>query len=242
MPSSIPPCFAPNEHQSKAHSYSSTNHRVYTRKAMQLKATYFWTGKYFLCHCLVEENVSEKKKSKRERAVCREESQACNQWLGRLSGQGDIPAAAWSSSLNCQTLMFVNWKPTFPGRLPQERSGWNSCLARHVAQKHLKVDTAAQRQIKQAVWTVYCQDPAVMIRGFLLQTQWCYAEGLSSWRPSMNLQVKWQIRNDTRPKGEVPPKKSKFSHYLLSFSLGKYPSTEEERLALKPIIHSGQTV
>lgn len=53
MPSSTPPCFAPNEHQSKAHSCSGTDHQVYTRKAMQLKATYFWTGKYFLCHCLV---------------------------------------------------------------------------------------------------------------------------------------------------------------------------------------------
>lgn len=66
MPSSIPPCFAPNEHQSKAHSHSGTDHRLYTRKAMQLKATYFWTGKYFLCHCLVEENVSERKKKKNQ--------------------------------------------------------------------------------------------------------------------------------------------------------------------------------
>lgn len=31
------------------------------------------------------------KKSKQERAACREESQACNQWPGRFSGQGDIP-------------------------------------------------------------------------------------------------------------------------------------------------------
>lgn len=124
MPSSIPPCLAPNEHQSKAHFYSGTDHQLYTRKAMQLKASYFWTGKYFLCHCLVEENVLEKKKSKQEEAACRKESQACNQWLGHFSGQGDIPTAVWSSSLNCQTLMFVNWRPTFPGRLLQQRSGW----------------------------------------------------------------------------------------------------------------------
>lgn len=37
-----------------------TDHQVYTCKDMQLKATYFWTGKYFLCHCLVEENQSRK--------------------------------------------------------------------------------------------------------------------------------------------------------------------------------------
>lgn len=45
--SCIPPCFISNECQSKAHFYSSADHQVYTCKAMQLKATYFWTGKYF---------------------------------------------------------------------------------------------------------------------------------------------------------------------------------------------------
>lgn len=129
MPSSIPPCFARNEHQSKAHSYSCTDYQVYTRKAMQLKATYFWTGKYFLCQCLAEGNVLRGKKSKQERAACPKESQACNQWLGRFSGQGDILTATWSSSLNCETPVFVDCRPTFPGWLPQQRSGWNSRLA-----------------------------------------------------------------------------------------------------------------
>lgn len=123
---SIPPLFAPNEHQSKAHSYSNTEHQVYTRKAMQLDATYFWTGKYFPCHCLVGANILQRK-SKQEKTACRKESQACNQWLGWLSGQDDIPAAAWSSSPNCQTLMFVNCRPTFSGGLPQQRLWWNSC-------------------------------------------------------------------------------------------------------------------
>lgn len=168
MPSSIPPCFAPNEHQSKAHFYSGTDHQLYTRKAMQLKASYFWTGKYFLCHCLVEENVLEKNnQSRKEQLVERNPRHVTSGW-GRFSGQGDFPTAAWSSSLNCQTLMFVNWRPTFPGRLLQQRSGWLKFLSwRHVAQERLKVDTAAHEQIKQAVWTVYCQSPAVMIRGFL---------------------------------------------------------------------------
>lgn len=84
-----------------------------------------------------------------------------------MAGQGDIPTATWSSCLYCQTLMFVNWGPTFPGRLQQQRSGMEFLSGRHVAQECLKADTAAHRQIKQAVWTVYCRDPAVMITGFL---------------------------------------------------------------------------
>ena len=64
--------------------------------------------------------------------------------------------------------MFVNRRPTFPGRLPQPRSGWLEFLSgRHVAQECFKVDTAAHQQIKQELSTVYYQDPADMIRGFL---------------------------------------------------------------------------
>lgn len=164
--SCIPPCFISNECQSKAHFYSSADHQVYTCKAMQLKATYFWTGKYFAVPLSGRGKCfRKKKKSKQERAACTKESQACNQWLGRVSGQDDIPTAAWPPSLNCQTLMFVNWTPTLPERLPQQRSGWlEFSSGRHVAQERLKVDTTAHEQIKQPVCTVYCQGPETMIR------------------------------------------------------------------------------
>ena len=65
-------------------------------------------------------------------------------FLGRVTSR--------SSSLNCQTLMFVNWKPTFPGRLrSKDQGGWNSCLA---DTWHRSVSKWTQRQIKLAVFIV----------------------------------------------------------------------------------------
>ncbi len=47
MSSSIPLRFAANEHQSKAHSYSCTDHQVYTRKGNAIKSKLFLDWKIF---------------------------------------------------------------------------------------------------------------------------------------------------------------------------------------------------
>lgn len=113
----IPPCFSRNENQSKAHSYSCTDYQVCARKGRcnsrqpisgqeNISAAPVWWRK-----------MSKEEKSKQERAVCPKESQVCNWWLGRFSGQRDILTAAWSSSLHCETTVFVDCRPTFPHSL-----------------------------------------------------------------------------------------------------------------------------
>lgn len=104
----------------------------------------------------------EKYQSRKEQP---EESQACNRWPGRLSGQGDILAASpFFPSAHSKTPMFVDSGPTFPARLPVQRPGWNARLADTWHESVSKWTQVHTNQTKDPVLTIYCQSPAALLQ------------------------------------------------------------------------------
>lgn len=148
----------------KAHSYRRTDGRVCAWEATQLKSTYFWTGRNISSTDVWWRKMfrQEKYQSRKEQP---EESQACNRWLGRLSGQGDILAASpFFLSAHSKTLLFVDCRPTFPARLPLQRPGWNARLADTWHESVSKWTQVHTNQTKDPVLTVYCQSPAALLQ------------------------------------------------------------------------------